>query len=721
MAFSLAFAVLIAIASCQELAPSNTKNQYPLGDSRNCPVNSPQDDNQPLNKIEVLPGIGFDNLRNLDMGQVHAYSYSSCKVSNNDRLLLPDNVFLIPVQESRVEVFSEYIDHWDNQTSMTSNSINVEANLFSKISGRFSSEYTTTKSHMYRDRAKSTRVQIRHKLYTIKMQPGAPLHPKFIDRMFDIGSNIQNNNTEYASYLAELTIREYGTHFISSVVAGGVLSQSDFIQFTEEQDMSQQIRSVKAAASFNFFSKLSLNTTFQHNSSEANTRGFLERRTNSLIVTVGGPSFIPGLTLEQWAKGVEDKPVAIDRIGVPLYYAITPNTLPSMLDHTRNDVGRYLELAINHYYEINTRHGCIDPAAANFDFHANLGDSMCRPPSTNYSFGGLYQTCRPDPYHNRQNLCEAGERPARQLNPITGGYTCPRGYTAINLHSGSISNMMGGVECIQSCESCGFLWLDTCCSCNYVSTTFTSVAHYETYWCTALNSSQVRSNEGYLFGGFYSSTVSNPVTSSMSCPPSFYPLRMAADIAVCVSSDYELGFAYAVNFAGFDSCSVGNPLAHTAPTISNQNQWPNRCPSGYARHLITMQDGCAINFCVQAGAFKPNALNPAILPPFFKNPIENNNSTGTLVMIGARGVVWERNGEGWNAVNLTSEEGKELLTQLNLTVTTPLALQQSSSSNGSGLSKGGVAAISIVMTAVLGVVIIIVVYVVHKVRKRVNR
>ena len=97
---------------------------YPIGDVRNCPSSQPTDLSAPLYRMAVLPGIGFDNLRNLDKGQVVQYNYSTCKISSDGKYLLPDNVFLIPKQMSNVDVFAEFFNHWDDYKSMTSASIN---------------------------------------------------------------------------------------------------------------------------------------------------------------------------------------------------------------------------------------------------------------------------------------------------------------------------------------------------------------------------------------------------------------------------------------------------------------------------------------------------------------------------------------------------------------------------------------------------------------------
>ena len=131
---------------------------------------------------------------------------------------------------------------------MTSASINLDASFFSYVSGKFSTGYMSTKSHQVNDKAKTTRVQVRHKLYTIKLQPGAQLHPIFKSRLFDIAANLQNNNSEYASYLAELIVRDYGTHFVTSMDAGALLAQVDHISSSYTQNTQNSSTKITVSA-----------------------------------------------------------------------------------------------------------------------------------------------------------------------------------------------------------------------------------------------------------------------------------------------------------------------------------------------------------------------------------------------------------------------------------------------------------------------------------------
>ena len=689
---------------------------YRVGDVRNCPVKSPQDDALPLYQMEVLPGVGFDNLRNLDMGQVHAYNFSNCQVSKDGKFLLPDSTFLLPVQESTVNVYAEYFDHWDNYTSMTSNSMNLDVGFFSVVSGKFSAGYSLTKSHMHNDNAKSTRVQIRNKLYTVKLQPGAELHSNFKSRLYDIASSIQNNNTEYVQYLAELLIRDYGTHYVSSMEAGAILSQTDFVRSIGVEDMDKYTSYIKASASANFFNKVQLGAAFSHGSSQSDITQFVNNRTFSQVTTIGGPPFTPNMTLDEWEKGVPNTLVAIDRSGDPLHYVINPTTLPRLPETTVRSMADSVRRAVNRYYKVNTRHGCTDPNAANFYFQANLDDGLCSPPNTNFTFGGIYQSCTIDTSHRTEDLCNAGPSPALQNNPLTGGQSCPTGYTAIHLHSGTVSHVVQKPVCNNVCRHCGLFGWSRCCHCESVLTPFLSLAKYEAYWCAALPGTTIPENDGYLFGGYYTSRTSNPVTGSMTCPRFFYPIHLGEDIEVCVSTDYERGFGSAVDFGGFESCTVGNPLADPKPHDTAPENWPHTCPHGYAQHLVAVEDSCEINFCVRAGALRSTKLMAPKLPPFRKHPKYKNNVTDTMAVFGVYGEIWVKNDEGgWDEIKAGSENGQDLLKRLGATTT-------DASQSGGHLSGGGVAGLTVGTvgaTLVLGVVIITTIwYTLKRHRKR---
>ena len=146
------------------------------GDLRNCPSGQAMDSTKPLQLMEVLPGFGHDSLRNLDLGQVYDFTYASCHLSADGRYLLPDDVYLIPVQNSELDVYSEVIDNFNQYTSETSHSVNIEVS-FGPIGGKFSADFMNFKMHMVDTKSISARAQARYKFYTVKIQPDAKLNP----------------------------------------------------------------------------------------------------------------------------------------------------------------------------------------------------------------------------------------------------------------------------------------------------------------------------------------------------------------------------------------------------------------------------------------------------------------------------------------------------------------------------------------------------------------
>ena len=146
---------------CQKkTVPADTLGEYPVGDSRRCAKLS---NTAPL-RLEVLPGGGWDNLRNKDAAMVMSLNYSRCLTTEDGEFLLPDGVHTIPRKLSKVDQYAELFEHWNNYTSTLSNSINVHAGLnlgFLKISGKFSSEYENVKSRQFFDKSATTRIQVK--------------------------------------------------------------------------------------------------------------------------------------------------------------------------------------------------------------------------------------------------------------------------------------------------------------------------------------------------------------------------------------------------------------------------------------------------------------------------------------------------------------------------------------------------------------------------------
>ncbi|CAH1797817.1 unnamed protein product [Owenia fusiformis] len=638
-----------AQSSVSAFKPTPQK-RYPLGDYRNCA----DSEGKLLPRLEALPGGGWDNLRNLDMGIVARRNYSQCLSSEDGMYLIPDGMFVIPQKRTNLETYAEIFEDMTSYSSMTSRSINIEVNVLSRISGSFSYSHQKAKTKQYNDKSMTTRVQVRRHVYTVKLSMDTEIEAALRNRVLDMIGSLQGNNTDEASYLAQLLVRDYGTHIVTSVDVGAILAQEDHVKRSSFLDSKTDSTQFKASASADFFGKVGFKIGVEVGSSDSTTKKYQTSRTHSKVITHGGSSFTPNFTYTNWEKGLVNSLVAIDMSGDPLHYFITPSKFPGIHVSSVRNAARLIERTVNRYYQINTLYGCTKMDSPNFSFESNLDDGSCETAMTNFTFGGVFQKCSLLE-RSAGNICPE----LTQKNPLTGDFSCPSMYKAVLLHSGT-KRKGDPSNCHEHCYTC---WLVLRC-CDRICDR-SSKAKYDVYWCYAPG--HVNTNSGFLFGGIYSAVRQNPLTKSTNCPMHFFALKLGDGVFICVSDDYELGFRFSIPFAGLFSCTAGNPLVLSKDLVNKRSaprtmmtylseagpaSWPHRCPPGYSQHIASIDDGCEIEYCVKVNALSSHGLTPIKRPPFIDIPHINANSTDTMVIMGAAGNAWVKiQDQNWKLVS----------------------------------------------------------------------
>uniref|UniRef100_A0A1I8FZI5 NPH3 domain-containing protein n=1 Tax=Macrostomum lignano TaxID=282301 RepID=A0A1I8FZI5_9PLAT len=152
----------------------------------------------------ILPGNGWDNLRNREMGPVADVSLSAdCSLSVDGFYALPAQVLAYPIKESHVSLISKVIEHSSNYTSSTSRSINAGGggsflDGHFGIDGQFSEEFQEVKETLLYSKTQVGRTQLRYKMYVARMLPKFRLSRTFKDQLIDIGKAVQQNLTNSA-------------------------------------------------------------------------------------------------------------------------------------------------------------------------------------------------------------------------------------------------------------------------------------------------------------------------------------------------------------------------------------------------------------------------------------------------------------------------------------------------------------------------------------------
>ena len=219
-------------------------------------------------------------------------------------------------------------------------------------------------------------------------------------------------------------------------------------------------------------------------------------------------------------------------------------------------------------------------------------------------------------------------------NPLTGDFSCPKGYEAVPINNGELTSQRHRTEK----KKCGwFFHLKTCVK-NYIDT---ASADYSAYWCAAKEA--VSDSGGYMFGGLYTQNMENVVTQTKGCPLYFTPLKILVDLTICVSDDYEQGSQFNLPFAGLFSCAGGNPLS-LDPSKRTTVNYPHSCPQGYSQHLAVIDDGCEVEYCIQYGAITAELLPKIRLPPYTKRPldipVQETKDDSSVTIFSADGSSW---------------------------------------------------------------------------------
>lgn len=93
----------------------------------------------------------------------------------------------------------------------------------------FSDEKLAVKQKQELYNTVTVRTMFRNRVYEVKLNVMSELHPAFKSKVYEIASYVQQNDAKMAAYLSEMLLMDYGTHYITTVVAGGAFVKLDYL------------------------------------------------------------------------------------------------------------------------------------------------------------------------------------------------------------------------------------------------------------------------------------------------------------------------------------------------------------------------------------------------------------------------------------------------------------------------------------------------------------
>ena len=104
--------------------------------------------------------------------------------------------------------------------------------------------------------------------------------------------------------------------------------------------------------------------------------------------------------------------------------------------------------------------------------------------------------------------------------------------------------------------------------------------------------------------------------------------------------------SYALPFGGFHSCSSGNPLSLSAAQYEKHSTPPHECPERYNQFLVTVDQGCIVNYCSNVDFILKYTSQPPILPPYKIRPPMTVNQSESMIIVGPYGTIWTKGDDG---------------------------------------------------------------------------
>uniref|UniRef100_A0A914YPV8 Macrophage-expressed gene 1 protein n=1 Tax=Panagrolaimus superbus TaxID=310955 RepID=A0A914YPV8_9BILA len=439
-----------------------------------------------------LVGIGWDDPTNSYTLPILKTSFKRCLTDNNNEYLIPDNVFIIQLQDSDIERSSTQIDSFKSMMESSSNKVGVAGSATFKgikVGGSFSSENQQSKTSFEKQTSIMLLNKIHYSAFELIVDENDGFDQYFVERLEDIAQAVSEKKMLWGKFLAEVLISDFGTHMIKKATAGAEIIQETYISKSETSKGEETINAYKAEVSIGFkeIAKISIGYETREEKSEKHTTSTVT--TSKILKTHGGPN-IQRISKEEKDESMlyVENLVGLKQSGKYLYEVVPAVKLAKFSDYVKYAVQKLIQNATEDYYKYNYRPGCMDVDSENFNRVANDEDDSCMDPNQLFAFSGVYQTCTPISAKtaNGENYfssirCESLQIP----NLMTGNFSCHTNTQPEKVYSRTIFYNDRRTKVEQ--EKCGMFSFASGCTTEIVEIAVIDEIRLDVFWCPISN------------------------------------------------------------------------------------------------------------------------------------------------------------------------------------------------------------------------------------------
>jgi len=207
--------------------------------------------------------IRYNLFQNIPTYPVLELNFSQCKTTEDGEYLIPNGVRTTKIESRRIRQVEDHHDSFLSVLQARQNSITVGAEIpiFGPVSigGSLSAEFIKIKKTMTRLNTGLNTLSLIYEAYEMVANDGQmKVIDSFQHEIQGIADALSRGMPRMAEYLAQMTVKQYGTHFVTKSIMGVSLEHLEYVESDDGSSFSSKGTTIAAGIGIKLPSVVSL-------------------------------------------------------------------------------------------------------------------------------------------------------------------------------------------------------------------------------------------------------------------------------------------------------------------------------------------------------------------------------------------------------------------------------------------------------------------------------